>query len=120
MVTTGTPMGVPDKAAGKVLFPSTVFFSNLLVKVNTIMTKINYNIVLIATRNELYEVIEILIEYGFDSSMNKDFVIAVFSQGHVDICDLFVSNGFPFIFQYCVTACIYHSGRKTNRQLMIW
>ena len=68
----------------------------------------------IATRDGLYEVVEILIEYGFDSSMNKDFVIRAFRQGHADICDLLVSNGFPFIFQHCVTACIYHSGEKTK------
>lgn len=63
------------------------------------------------------ELVELLIKNGFDSSMDKKFVINAFSAGYIDICNLLVSNGFSFFFEDCVVDHIVHGGKMINEKV---
>ena len=71
----------------------------------------------IAIRDGQYEFVEILVENGFDSSMDNKFVNRAFRQGQADICDLLVSNGFPFYFDHSITSYIVNSQEMINEKI---
>ena len=71
----------------------------------------------IAIREGQYEIVEILMENGFDSSIDNKFVNRAFRQGQIDICDLLVSNGFPFEFDHSISGCIVNSQQMINEKI---